>query len=223
MQKKIPNFSSSVQFYSIIPFCSKYFVRDCSFHFECFSVFWLSVLGQSGSILGLARDYELPGSKTRYFLLNVSFCFTLETFSILHCWLLPKIKVKVQQLCLHDNKKENRGISQTCFPQLFCLTFLLYYFVTVLYFIYTRIFFYVIYVIVPAWNTPTYTPTHSDAFKFIFKQFFFWSSFLEFKTDQIFFSCTYSFFTSMLTISCAQKIRKKSHNKVLTFLLFYFS
>ena len=28
-QKQIPNFSSPVQFYWIIPFCSKYFVRDC--------------------------------------------------------------------------------------------------------------------------------------------------------------------------------------------------
>ena len=29
-QKQIPNFSSPLQFYWIIPFCSKYFVRECS-------------------------------------------------------------------------------------------------------------------------------------------------------------------------------------------------
>ena len=34
MQKQIPNFSSPVQFYRIIPFCSKYFVRDCSLYSE---------------------------------------------------------------------------------------------------------------------------------------------------------------------------------------------
>ena len=30
MQKQIPNFSLPVQFYWITPFCSKYFVQDCS-------------------------------------------------------------------------------------------------------------------------------------------------------------------------------------------------
>ena len=37
-QKQIPNFSFPVQFYWIIPFCSKYFVRDCSFMKEIFEL-----------------------------------------------------------------------------------------------------------------------------------------------------------------------------------------